>query len=174
MKISLWFSVLLMLLRVSFTHAGSATWEFHPRNNSWNQTFNWTPETVPDGPADVATFDASSKRIISQDTFNAIELSEIVFTPSASAFTIQTATNAPFTISGTGITNNSGIVQNFVVLTRPSDSGYEILSFTNSATAGNLTQFTTTAASSSSFHSGRLEFYNTARAGSATINNADD
>src|SRR5947208_3109772 len=60
MKISLCLSVLLMLLTVSLTHAGSATWNLNPTSGNWNTAGNWTPATVPNGPGDIATFDVSN------------------------------------------------------------------------------------------------------------------
>ncbi len=60
-----------------------------------------------------------------------------MFNPGASAFTITSPFFVDFTISGVGITNNSGITQNFV-------SGPTVINFLNSATAGSLTHFTNT------------------------------
>ena len=88
----------------------------------------------PNGPADTATFATSNIRrpVISATT----EVNGIVFNPGASAFTI-TSPFFSFTISGVGITNNSGITQNFV-------SGPTVINFLNNATAGSLTHFTNT------------------------------
>jgi hypothetical protein len=33
-------------------HADSATWNLNPATNDWNTANNWTPATVPNGPAD--------------------------------------------------------------------------------------------------------------------------
>ena len=60
-----------------------------------------------------------------------------------------------FTISGVGITNNSGIIQNFV-------SGPTVINFFNHATAGSLTHFTNT---------GDVNFSDSATAGNATFTN---
>src|SRR5206468_12431423 len=78
------------------------------------------------------------------------------------------------TISGKGITNNSGIVQNFT-------PGPGQIIFTNSATAGSLTSFANTGAiafggSSSAGNAtfsndGELTFLNTSTAGAATFIN---
>jgi autotransporter-associated beta strand protein len=101
------------------------------------------------------------------------EVNGIVFNAGASSFTI--VNQAPtVTISGTGITNNSGIVQNFT-------PGPGQIIFTNSATAGSLTSFTnggaiTFAGSSSAGNAtfsndGELTFLNTSTAGDATFIN---
>src|SRR5262245_29650453 len=96
-------------------YADSATWNVNPMNGDWNTAANWTPETVPNGPADVATFAASS---ITDLTFSVemTEVAAIVFNPGASRFNITAdpeplSTGVTLTISGTGISNNSGVTQ---------------------------------------------------------------
>src|SRR6476619_6065839 len=108
MKISLWFSAVLMLLSVNITHAGSATWRSTPRGFDWNAPNNWTPATVPDNPADTATFDVSQTTDITIST--SVELNGMVFNPGASAYTISLT--GSLNISGTGVVNNSGVTQN--------------------------------------------------------------
>ena len=44
---------------LSAVHAGSATWSANPINGNWNTAANWMPNTVPNGPADTATFATS-------------------------------------------------------------------------------------------------------------------
>ncbi len=90
---------------------GSATWNLNPGSGTWNVAANWTPNTVPNGPADVATFGASNTTGITLDL--STQLSGLVFNPGASVFTL-TANGVPLTLSGTGISNNSGATQNFV------------------------------------------------------------
>jgi autotransporter-associated beta strand protein len=165
----------LLLATASSSFAGSATWKAAPATGDWFTATNWTPTTVPNGPADTATFASSNKRrpFIA---FNA-EVNGIVFNPGASAFTIMNApgTSPTFTISGVGITNNSGIVQNFAFEL----AGAQIL-FLNSATAGSLTAFTTTnmtfggnstAGNATFTNNGLVTFTNTATADDATFNN---
>jgi autotransporter-associated beta strand protein len=73
-------------------------------------------------------------------------------------------------ISGTGITNNSGITQNFV--TAVDGAGERgLISFTNSATAGSMTAITNNGATVSGERGGFTDFLDTSTAGSATINN---
>ncbi len=165
----------LLLSTASSSFAGSATWKASPATGDWFTATNWTPTTVPNGPADTATFASSNKRrpFIA---FNA-ELNGIVFNPGASAFTIVNApgTSPTLTISGAGITNNSGIVQNFAFEL----AGAQIL-FLNSATAGSLTAFTTTnmtfggnstAGNATFTNNGLMTFTNTSTAGDATFTN---
>jgi hypothetical protein len=89
-----------------FAHAGSATWDLNPASGDWNTAANWMPATVPDGPTDTATFDLSNTTNVSISSNT--ELNAIVFDGGASAFTITARPNVNLTISGAGITNNSG------------------------------------------------------------------
>jgi autotransporter-associated beta strand protein len=103
---------LLLLIPNAPAHAGSATWKTQARNDNWNFAANWTPATVPNGPADTATLNTSSITDIS--LVGPIEVEGIVFNAGASAFTITC--RLPLTISGTGITNNSRVTQSFTLL----------------------------------------------------------
>src|SRR5712691_11506899 len=108
---------LLILINLAFAlhaHADSATWNLNPTSGDWNTAANWTPNTVPNGPDDIATFGLSNQTAITVSTV-VREVNELIFNPGASAFTITVTDDPDFTISGTGITNNSGIAQNFVV-----------------------------------------------------------
>jgi len=149
-------AILTLLATASSSVAGSANWKASPASTDWFTTTNWTPATVPNGPADTATF-ASSNRTRPFISFTT-ELNGIVFNSGASAFTIANTpgTSPTLTISGAGITNNSGIVQNFAFEL----AGAQIV-FLNSATAGSLTAFTTT----------NMTFGGTSTAGNATFTN---
>src|SRR5947207_10489184 len=131
--------LLLLLSSTSSTFADSATWKMSPATGDWNHAANWTPPTIPNGPSDTATFAASNTIGVSLSANT--EVNGIVFNPSASAFTITAAPTLRLTISGTGITNNSEITQNFVV---DADDSCDVFGyvFTNTATAGNATMFT--------------------------------
>ena len=120
---------------------------------------NWTPNTVPDGPDDVATFEVSNITAISHGS---LSLNGIVFNPGASAYIITHTQAIYATISGAGITNNSGITQNFVVDT---DLAHQV--FINQATAGWGTVFTVRAGNYT--FGGSLQFEDNATAGEATI-----
>src|SRR5262249_39743214 len=122
-------------------YADSATWNANPVDNNWSNPANWTPATVPNGPNDVATFGVSSITDVSITA--SIEVNSILFSPGASAFTITAGPAngaATLTISGAGITNDSGITQNFVSYGDESAAGYIL--FINSTTAGSGTLFT--------------------------------
>ena len=130
--------MLLSLGALSAVYADSATWNLNPTSGQWNTATNWTPATIPNGPADVATFSVSNQTSVS--TSADTEVSSIIFEPAASPFTI-TNPFAEFTVSGVGIVNNSSVLQNFV---NPSDSAGNagLLRFTGNATAGDLITYT--------------------------------
>src|SRR5207248_11669227 len=89
---------LIIIFTVSSAFAGSATWSTSPANGNWNSAHNWSPMTVPIGPADTATFGSSSITAISlsaDNDMNVAELNGIVFKPGASAYTITARTHIP-------------------------------------------------------------------------------
>src|SRR5262245_56547234 len=120
---------------LSAVYAGSATWSLNPTSGDWNTAANWTPPTVPNGPADVATFGLSNTTEVTLSA-NSTEVAEIVFNSAAtSSFNITAGAGKTFTISGTGVVNNSGATQNFSI--GPSLDGQSgLLNFQNAATAG--------------------------------------
>jgi hypothetical protein len=163
---------LLTLLVSTPARAGSATWDLNPGTNNWNTDANWTPSTgYPNGPSDVATFDVSNTTAISISGNNVGQttVAEIIFNSGSSAFTITENPGSNLTISGTGITNNSAITQNFETAVFGSATGS--IQFTNSATAGSNTSFTNDAGGNSGV-AGFTTFSNTASAGSATFTNS--
>ena len=160
---------LLLLLTQSAIFAGSASW--NDTGSDWNTNSDWTPNTgFPNGPADTATFNLAN-------TFTAVgisantEVASITFSNLATnPYTITVNPVIFLTISGTGITNNSGTTQNFV--TAVNGSGNEgVIDFTNSATAGSNTTFTNNAGTVSGAGGGFTQFNNTSTAGNATITN---
>jgi hypothetical protein len=157
----------LLLSTASIGFAGSATWLASPPTGNWNHAANWSPATVPDGPSDTATFATSNKTGVSIPA-KGTQVNGIVFNSGASAFTIITASPTFFlTISGVGITNNSGITQNFV--TAVDGAGQGLIQFTNSATAGSLTAFTNTGGTASGATGGSMRFLDTSTAGNGTF-----
>src|SRR5262245_42478133 len=123
----------LLFLIPSLTHAASAQWDLDPISGDWNTAANWTPISVPNGPVDTATFGLSNTTdvSISADT----EVNDIVFTAAATnPYTITASPGLMLSISGVGITNNSGVTQNFVTAVDAAGDQGAIL-FTNSATA---------------------------------------
>ncbi|HEX4666384.1 MAG TPA: hypothetical protein VH207_07280 [Chthoniobacterales bacterium] len=76
------FSAALAALCLATLHsalAGSATWRLNPISSNWNRAINWTPETVPNGPLDVATFDVSNSTDV--DTLESVEVSAMTSPP---------------------------------------------------------------------------------------------
>ncbi len=157
----------LMFLVPALAYAGSAEWNLKPTSDHWNTAANWTPMTVPNGPADTAAFALSNTTdvSISADT----EVNGIMFTPPAtSPYFITVSRGITLTLSGTGVTNSSGIVQNFVT----NGDQFGQISFTNNATAGSSTIFINNHGKDIS-QGGHTFFFNTSTAGNATfINNS--
>ena len=58
-------AVAISVLALIIAHAGSATWDLNPGSGDWNTAANWTPMTVPNGPADIATFALSNTTSVS-------------------------------------------------------------------------------------------------------------
>ena len=158
LSVLLLYGLLLLIPNVP-AQAGSATWRLNPASSDWNKAGNWTPNTVPNGSADVATFGTSNTTAVSilADT----EVAQIIFNPGASAFTISTSGPA-LTISGAGVVNNSGIEQNFAAALGPG-----LIQFTNSATAGDATYTQTGIGGSGTV----TQFFATSNAGTATFIN---
>jgi autotransporter-associated beta strand protein len=157
--------------------AASATWSTNPPSGDWNSASNWVPMTVPNGPSDNATFQTSNQTIVSLSANT--EINGIIFSPGASfPFEIVNGTAITLTISGTGVTNSSGITQTFFI------SGHMV--FTNASRAGDFTSFanlgTITFSNSASAGSGTfinyanssVTFSGSATAGSATFTNSGD
>src|SRR6266487_2572998 len=154
------------------TFHGSATWKANPADGNWGSASNWNPATVPNGPADTATFANSNKRFLASE--GDIEVNGVVFNRGASAFTIIELFNTMF-ITGVGITNNSGIMQTFA-------PGPGVIIFDHSATAGSLTLYDnrgsvlfggTSTADYATFNNtgGTVNFFNSSTADHAIFNN---
>ncbi|HEY2714568.1 MAG TPA: autotransporter-associated beta strand repeat-containing protein [Chthoniobacterales bacterium] len=157
-----------LILTGQLVLAGSATWSLNPTSNDWNTAANWTPATVPNGPSDTATFASSSQPAVS--VTDSVEVNEIVFGPGASAYTISPVSatrnhTVTLTLSGTGVTNNSGISQNFTVSASGSMIG--TIDFTNTASAGSDNIYTIATGT----HSGSpvLSFHDTSTAADSTF-----
>ena len=131
-------ATLFSILGPSGAFAGSATWNLNPGDGDWNKPANWTPATVPNGPGDVATFDFSNLPSVGLSA--SAEVSSLVFNPGAAIYSISPRPGNALTISGTGITNNSGQLQSFATTITGSGKPGEIF-FVNSASAGSGTAF---------------------------------
>ena len=124
-------------------YADSATWSTNPISTDWNTAANWTPATVPNGPADIATFSTSSRSTVSLSNVQ-IEVASLIFDTAATNYTISVGGHNNFggelTIGDAGIVNNSGKLQTFVADVARGTAG-EII-FIGNAHAGSFTQFT--------------------------------
>jgi Passenger-associated-transport-repeat len=166
--------IMVSLLTVVFTlsiqtiRADSASWSAAPASGDWNTANNWVPMTVPDGIADTATFVLSNTTGVSISANT--EVNGVVFNGGASAFMITTSPTFTLTVSGVGITNNSGIAQNFV--NNADASGRGKISFFNNATAGSSANvYTSNDTPSAQGTGGRTSFFDTSTAGTATFIN---
>jgi autotransporter-associated beta strand protein len=163
-------AVAISVLAPIAAHANSATWDLNPGSGDWNTPANWTPMTVPNGPADIATFALSNTTNVSISANT--EVNGITFTAAATnPYTITARAAFTLIISGTGITNNSGSTQHFMTAVG-ANGEFGLIVFTNSATAGNSTMFT----NNGTFLNGEIragtEFLDTSSAGNGTfINN---
>jgi hypothetical protein len=72
----------ILLLGIRSGLAGSAMWNQVPGNGDWNSAANWTPGSVPNGPADTATFNTSFRTGVSLSANT--ELNGVVFSPGSS------------------------------------------------------------------------------------------
>jgi autotransporter-associated beta strand protein len=153
---------LLLMLSIQPTHAASATWKTSPPTNDWHTANNWSPQTVPDGFSDTATFGTSSITAISiADTSDSLtELAGITFNPGASAYTLTLAQGNALYFEGAGVINNSGVTQTIALA--PYAGLLSYLQFFNSATAGTSTDYEI------GFDQ-YTYFYNTSTAGDATF-----
>jgi hypothetical protein len=145
----------LMFLVPTVTYGISAQWDLDPISGDWNTAENSTPNAVPNGAADVATFGLSNTTDVSISANT--EVNSIIFTSAASPNTITVGDGFTLTISGLGIVNNSGLFDH-VFLTASSGQ----IRFTNSSTAGgvNLVACTT-------------NFFDTSSAGGAEFDSND-
>lgn len=157
-------SIALVLCIAAKAPAGSATWNLDPASGNWNTATNWTPATVPNGPSDITTFDISNTTSIALSAN--VEVNGIVYNPGASAFTTSVPYSQVLTVSGSGITNNSGVRQNFSVGTNPAE-----IIFTNSATCGTQTSFTTAGGVSNLTGGGHVIFFDDSTALNSTLVN---
>jgi autotransporter-associated beta strand protein len=138
--------------------ADSAKWNLNPVSGDWNTATNWTPAMVPNGAKAAANFQLSNVTQVSISAETTVN--SIVFPAGATAFTIATpATGAAIELSlvGAGITNESGVVQNFL----NGVNGW--LLFSKHATVGSDVVITNSG--------GFTDFDNFATAGEATLIN---
>src|SRR4051794_16407617 len=109
------FSSLILTITTLFTSTAfsdSAVWLTTALNNDWNAATNWNPSTIPNGPADIATFGTSNITAVAISANT--EVDQINFNQFASAFTITASPSTSLSITGSGVTNNAGTSQTFV------------------------------------------------------------
>jgi autotransporter-associated beta strand protein len=113
----------------------------------WGSLADWTPQVIPNGPEDTATFANSSVTYVDFDIFNdfSITLDGIHFVPGADAFTIADYSASMF-FEGVGVVNDSGVTQSFITTGAAGESRYY---FDGTSTAGTLTAYTMSGGSSS-------------------------
>lgn len=175
--------MLVLLLSVRILYAGSTTWKLNPTSNDWNTAENWTPETIPSSETDVATFSASNTtNLICGDApggeGTSTIVGDVVFTEGAGAYTI-TITPVFDNIFPSiiefhrgGITNNSGVVQNFVAANSGTTKASGRIYFMNSASAGENVVITNEGGASATgdgVYGGFTQFWYSSNAGSATF-----
>ena len=107
----------VLLLTAQVTLAASATWLSSPQDSAWENANNWTPGGPPNGPSDIATFSQSSRTGV--DISSSVEVNSIVFTSNSDSFSLTippvfSGLTAQLIISGTGVHNNSSVLQTFV------------------------------------------------------------
>jgi autotransporter-associated beta strand protein len=125
-------SIAILLCAVpAVAFAESATWLQSPTTDDWNTAANWTPNTVPNGPSDVATFNISGTDSIFLSETTDVDM--IYFPSTALAFTINVGSQL-LNFDGAGLVNKSGYVEN-ITLIRDTKSGGGIV-FHNTAQAG--------------------------------------
>lgn len=147
---------------------GQTTW-IGGTSGDWNTAANWTPATIPNGSS-VASFGASSTMAVSVSQ-NFTQIGGLTFTASAtSPYTITMKPLAALYFFGAGVTNSSGVTQNFETGTDSSKNSGGIF-FSNRASAGSQTQYTNDAATVNGGFGGSLTFTSASTAGSAAIIN---
>jgi hypothetical protein len=153
----------LLFLVPTVGYAISAQWDLNPISGDWNTAANWTPNSVPNGSADVATFGLSNTTGVSISANT--EVNSIIFTPAATnPYNITASPGFTLTISGSGITNNSGRTQ-FLRAVDDDAGNIGTIVFSHSATAGGSNV-------SISNEGGSVNFFNSSTAGAAVFDNA--
>jgi autotransporter-associated beta strand protein len=151
-------SALFFVFTIGTTRAGSATWQGDYLDSPylWSYEQNWSPQTVPEDPGDVATFGAGAKLRKAYVDIS-ITPGTILFPHGASQFHIKIAAN--LTLLDKGIVNDSAFKQTFHV------GIVDDFSFSGSASAGSNTLITIDAYLS---NNGELVFDDSSTAAEAT------
>jgi hypothetical protein len=160
----------VLALTAQISLAGSATWLSSPQDSAWENANNWTLGGPPNGPSDIATFAQSSQTSLNISIPE--EVNSIVFNSGAASFTLYIPVpyceyqGSELIISGTGVTNNSGVSQGFAV---GGICGGQLI-FNNAATAGNPRMVIGNGGNEAASH-GETIFNDTSSAAGASIFN---
>jgi hypothetical protein len=96
-------------------YAASATWSATAGSTDYLDPNNWSPNTVPNGASDTASFGVSTQTTVNDTQVSVlVQLNGITFNAGASAYTITGVPGGGYFITGTGVVNNSTTMQNFV------------------------------------------------------------
>ncbi len=157
-----------LLLASPAAQAGSGTWLTDPIDSDWNNPANWSSNSIPD----MATFAFSNVRQISITGDNAVL--SITFNLGARPYTITALPGDSLSVgNGAGITNLSGVEQNFVAETDDAGrSGSFVFEFGGTINDG--VTFTQNGASLPHVEGGSVYFtstFNPGNAGLATLHN---
>jgi hypothetical protein len=164
-------AVALLLVTAQTSLAGSATWLASPQDSAWENANNWTPGGPPNGPSDIATFAQSSQRDVNVSTSEVVN--SVVFASNSASFTLHVspfgASGGELIISGTGVTNNSSVLQTFVAR----NEGQIIFTNASTAASAHMSIVNGGFSISSEDSTGSTIFNNTASAAGASIENFD-
>ena len=154
----------VLMLTAQLGMAGSATWLSSPQDSAWENPNNWTAGGPPNGPSDVATFSQSSQT----DVFisSSVQVNSIVFKSGAPSFDLillPTVTGGELILSGTGIVDNSGVLQTLEAV----NTGQII--FNNTATAGHTRIISNGGDDATGRDPGKTIFNDSSTAGSAFL-----
>ncbi|MGH8093110.1 MAG: autotransporter-associated beta strand repeat-containing protein [Chthoniobacterales bacterium] len=155
------------LLVTSILRADSGTWLANPVDNNWNNPANWSSGTVP-SIHDTATLAFSTITSLSIHDFSAVD--EMFFPSGASAYTFVLHLPMYFSFYLTGIVNESGVTQNFLLTARSGGMEQGVIIFDYGTTAGTNTAFTCEAATTNDGAQGSIQFEQSS-AGSGTYHN---
>ncbi len=88
--------------------AGSATWSTNPISGDWYTAENWNPNTVPNGPNDVATLGASSITTLTFPASSTTVLDSIILQSEADFYSVVVKESS-LTFVGSGIPGLTGV-----------------------------------------------------------------
>jgi len=161
----------VVLLTAQSNLAGSATWLLSPQDSAWENAGNWTPGGPPNGPSDIATFAQSSQKDVNVSTSE--EVNSIVFASNSASFTFNISPGGAFggelIISGTGVTNNSSVVQAFMIR----NGGQMVFNNASTAASAQMSICNGCLANTGEDSTGSTIFNDTASAAGASIGNFD-